>query len=41
MVSLRENLILSNDQMTAFVAELESRLPKYLQDALNPLAATT
>ena len=38
MASLQENLRLSDDQMTAFIADFESRLPKYLQDALHPLA---
>lgn len=38
MASLQENLKLSDKQMTAFIAEFESHLPKSLQDALNPLA---
>ena len=37
MASLQENLRLSDDQITAFVADFESRLPQYLQDALHPL----
>ena len=38
MASLQENLKLSDDQIIAFIADFESRLPQYLQDALHPLA---
>ena len=37
MASLQENLRLSDDQMAAFIADFEARLPKNLQDALQPL----
>lgn len=37
MASLQENLKLSDDQLAALTADFESRLPKYLQDALHPL----
>ena len=34
MASLCETLILSNDQISGFILDFESRLPKYLQNAL-------
>ena len=36
MASLQEILKLSDEQLTAFTADFEARLPKYLQDALHP-----
>ena len=36
MASLQEILKLSDEQLTAFAADFEARLPKYLQDALHP-----
>ena len=36
LASLQEVLRLSNDQIQAFVADFEGRLPKYLRDALHP-----
>ncbi len=38
MESLQEILRLSDEQLTSFTAELESRLPKYLREALRPMA---
>lgn len=37
MASLQETLKLSDDLLTALTADFESRLPKYLQEALHPL----
>ena len=34
MASLCETLILSNDKISGFILDFESRLPKYLQNAL-------
>jgi hypothetical protein len=36
VASLQELLKLSDEQMVAFIADFESRLPKYLQEALHP-----
>lgn len=36
MVSLQEILKLSDDQLTAFTTDFESRLPGYLRNALHP-----
>ena len=36
MASLQEILKLSDEQLTAFTADFEARLPKYLQDSLHP-----
>jgi hypothetical protein len=36
VASLQELLKLSDEQMAAFIADFESRLPKYLQEALHP-----
>ena len=36
MASLQENLKLSDEQLTAFTADFEARLPKYLRNALHP-----
>lgn len=38
MASLQEILKLSDEQLTAFTADFESRLPEYLQRALHPQA---
>lgn len=34
--SLQEILKLSDEQLTAFTADFEARLPKYLRNALHP-----
>ena len=34
--SLQESLKLSDEQISAFVADFESRLPEYLRNALHP-----
>ena len=36
LASLQEMLRLSDQQLDTFVADFESRLPKYLRDALHP-----
>lgn len=36
VASLQEILKLTDDQISAFVADFESRLPEYLQKALHP-----
>ena len=36
MASLQENLKLSDEQLTAFTADFEARLPEYLRNALHP-----
>ena len=36
MASLQEILKLSDEQLTAFTADFEARLPKYLRNALHP-----
>ena len=38
MASLQEILKLSEEQLTAFTADFEARLPKYLRNALRPEA---
>lgn len=38
MASLQEILKLSNEQLAAFTADFESRLPRYLRNALHPEA---
>ena len=38
MASLQEILKLSDAQLVAFTADFESRLPKYLRNALHPEA---
>ena len=38
MASLQEILKLSDEQLTAFTADFEARLPKYLRSALHPEA---
>lgn len=35
MASLQEILKLSNEQLTTFTADFETRLPKYLRNALH------
>lgn len=40
LASLQEILKLSNGQITAFTADFEKRLPKYLQNALHPTAVS-
>ena len=40
MASLQEILKLSDEQLTAFTADFEARLPKYLRNALHPEIAT-
>ncbi len=40
MASLQEVLKLSDEQLAAFTADFESRLPKYLREALHPMAIT-
>jgi len=40
MASLCETLRLSNDQISGFMLDFESRLPKYLQNALHPKPKT-
>ena len=40
MASLCETLRLSNDQISVFMLDFESRLPKYLQNALHPKPKT-
>ena len=39
MASLQEILKLSDEQLTAFTADFEARLPKYLRNAIHPKAA--
>ena len=39
MASLQEILKLSNEQLTAFTADFEARLPEYLRNAFHPKAA--
>lgn len=39
MASLHEIVMLSDEQLIAFTADFESRLPEYLQKALHPQAA--
>ena len=36
MASIQKILKLSDDQLTAFTADFEARLPEYLRNALNP-----
>ena len=36
MASLQEILKFSNEQLTAFTADFEARLPEYLRNALHP-----
>ena len=36
MASIQEILKLSDDQLTAFTADFEARLPEYLRNALHP-----
>ena len=36
MASLQEILKLSDEQLTAFTADFEARLPEYLRNALQP-----
>ena len=36
MASLQEILKLSDEQLRAFTADFEARLPKYLRNALHP-----
>ena len=38
IASLQEILKLSDDQLASFTADFESRLPKYLREALHPMA---
>ena len=38
MASLQEILKFSNEQLAAFTADFESRLPRYLRNALHPEA---
>ncbi len=38
MASLQEVLKLSDEQLASFTAAFESRLPKYLREALHPMA---
>ena len=38
MASLQEILKLSDEPLTAFTADFEARLPKYLRNALHPEA---
>ena len=38
MASLQEILKLSDEQLTAFTADFEARLPEYLRNALHPKA---
>ena len=40
MASLHDILKLSNEQIAAFTADFEKRLPKYLQKALHPAAVS-
>ena len=40
MINFKEILKLSCDQMAAFTADSEKRLPKYLQKALHPAAVS-
>lgn len=40
IASLQEILKLSNEQIAAFTADFENRLPKYLQKALHPVAVS-
>jgi len=40
MASLCETLRLSNDQISVFMLDFESKLPKYLQNALHPKSKT-
>ena len=39
MASLQEILKLSDEQLAAFTADFEARLPEYLRNALHPKAA--
>ena len=39
MASLQEILKFSNEQLTAFTADFEARLPEYLRNTLHPEAA--
>ena len=39
MASLQVSLKLSDEQLTAFTADFEARLPEYLRNALHPEAA--
>ena len=39
MVSLQVILKLNNEQLTAFTADFEARLPEYLRNALHPETA--
>jgi len=36
MASIQKILKLSDDQLTAFTADFEARLPEYLRNALHP-----
>ena len=36
MASLQEILKLSDEQLSALIADFESRLPEYLRNALHP-----
>ena len=38
MASLQEILKLSDEQLIAFTADFEARLPEYLRNALHPKA---
>ena len=40
MAILQEILKLSEEQLTAFTADFEARLPEYLRNALHPEIAT-
>ena len=40
MTSFQEILKLIDEQLTAFTADFEARLPKYLRNALHPKTAT-
>jgi len=40
MASLQEILKLSNEQLAVFTADFESRLPRYLRNALHPEAVS-
>lgn len=39
MASIQEILKLGDEQLTAFIADFEARLPKYLRNALHPETA--
>ena len=41
MASLQELLKLTDEQIEAFIADFESRLPEYLRKALRPQAVMT